>query len=345
MEAVSQDIGLVIVQIKGDPQGGVGDPRLLVLRGAVRVGQLVDDHRHTGHVRPRAQGVLQVAAVGEQGPVVRPAVGIGQVRGALRVVCAPYAFKASRIGAHPQGCFQLCPVRCQSRPVLFQIVQSGHKGIEDSQGLVLRRGIGQGVGIRHQNVGAALVLPTLRVVLVIEVQHILPLRLGQPGTGIGLLLVGDPHRHPGFKVQGNVPLRLNGGVLLSQGQGKHRPGVGHKDRRTVAAQAALSRSSPQQGNESGENAHPQHHHGQAGSQTGPLLPAALFFCRSGDVFLQGGVGQAVHGLQQPLALSAHSVTPSCSNARRREFRRRRSRWVVPLGEPPSPAARSRTAAP
>src|SRR5699024_5836995 len=142
VEAVGQNIGLVVIQVEGDPQGGVGDPRLLILLGAVRVGQLVDDHRYIGHVRTGAQGVLQVAAVGQQDLVVRPAVGIGQVCGTLRVICAPYAFKAAGIGAHPQGCFQLCPVRCQGGPVLFQIVQPGHKGVADGQGLVLRRGVG-----------------------------------------------------------------------------------------------------------------------------------------------------------------------------------------------------------
>ena len=115
MEAIGQNTGFIVIQIKGCTNGGIGC--LSSVLGRVGVSELIDRHRDSAYIGGRPQGTGQIAAVGEQIPVVLPTLWGIQIDAApllaFQQTSAP--FKRSGIGAQIQIGFHLAPVHSQHR--------------------------------------------------------------------------------------------------------------------------------------------------------------------------------------------------------------------------------------
>ena len=129
VEAVGQHRGLPVVEVHGHPEGWIGHACRLVRLRAVGIREAVDNDGDVVHRRSRTQSVFQIAAVGEEVPVVLPAGGLAEVGAALGVVCPPDSGKAAGICSYPEDGLQGLPLRRQRRLQLLEVVEWCGEGV------------------------------------------------------------------------------------------------------------------------------------------------------------------------------------------------------------------------
>ena len=330
VEAGGEHPGPVVVQGKGHPDGGVGDAGVIVLRLPPGIGKTVYDGGHAAEIGQRAHGPLQIGAVGQEGLVILPAVGVVQVDAARRVAAegaVPGPLEAPGIGPDPEGGLQLRPVQGEGGQILPQLIQGGGEGVEHRHGLVGIAAVGEGVCVGDQDVVGAAVIPAVGEPLILLLQGLLPLGVSEILHGRHFLLVGHPFPLPGGEVQGDLPLGRDGIVFLLQGQGEHGSGVGHEGGGLVVAAAPGGAAG--QGDAAGVQAHAQSHdEGQAGAGPHPgpedAAPGPHRVRQAGDPGpqLRGGaeglhLGEIVRSIHRQTLRSSAPAGPSAPGRARK----------------------------